>query len=299
MPNFYTEAEKNVYKTYFYLFGFLALIFAVGFAMSYAFDNVFILWFAVAFSIITSFISYWHSDKIVLSLSKAKQIEKSDYPELYRVTENLAISCGLPMPRLYVLEDAQPNAFATGRNPEHGVVVVTTGLLDRLERVELEAVIAHELGHIGNNDILLTSVVVVLVGTVVMVSDFFFRMAFYGRMGGRKNDKGNALLLVGAFVFIILSPLLAQLMKLAISRKREYLADATAVLTTRYPEGLARALEKISTDPNQLKTANNATAHLYFVSPFRGKEAKSFMSKLFMTHPPIEERIKKLRGIEV
>ncbi len=299
MVNLYTEAERNTYKTYFYLFGFLLFILLIGWVLSYVFESVFILWFAVVFSVITSFISYWNSDKIILSLSRAKEVKKEDYPELYRITENLAISNGLPMPRLYILEEAQPNAFATGRNPKHGVVVVTTGLLERLERVELEGVIAHELGHIGNNDILLSSIVVVLVGTVVMISDFFLRMMLYGRMGGRKNEKGGIFILIGALVFIILSPILAQMMKLAISRKREYLADATAGLTTRYPEGLARALEKISADTNQLKTASNATAHLYLVSPFRGKEEKSFMRKLFMTHPPVEERIKRLRDLDV
>lgn len=294
MSTLYNQSEKNTYKSYAYLAGFIALIASVGWTLSYIYQDVTILYIALGFSLITSFYSYWNSDKIVLKISKAKPASKEEYPELHRITENLAISNGLPKPRLYVMEDAQPNAFATGRNPEKGVIAVTTGLMERLERAELEAVIAHELGHIGNNDILISSIVVVLVGTIVLIADFFFRMAFFGRMGGGR-DKGGALIMVGAIVFIILAPILAQLLKLAISRKREYLADSTAALTTRYPEGLARALEKISKDPRQLKTANDATAHLYLVSPFRGKEQNSWFRKLFMTHPPVEDRIKALR----
>lgn len=294
MATLYTQSEQNIYKTYFYLAGFFLLIIAIGWTLSYVMESIWILWVAVAVSIVMSFSSYWFSDKIVLSLSKAKLIEKKDYPELWRVTENLAISNGLPMPRLFILDDPQPNAFATGRNPQYGVVAVTTGLLERLEKAELEAVIAHELAHIGNSDILISSVVVVLVGVVVLVADFFFRMAFFGGMGGR-DSRGSLPVLLGAVAFIIIAPILAQLLKLAVSRKREYLADSTAALTTRYPEGLARALEKIASDSHQLKTANDATAHLYITSPFRGKEQKSWIRKLFMTHPPIEDRIKKLR----
>lgn len=296
MATLYTQSENNTYKTYAYLLGFVLLVIGIGWAMSWYYGNVTILYIALGFSIITSFYSYWNSDKIVLKLTKAKPAEKEKYPELHRIVENLAISNGLPKPRLYILEDRQPNAFATGRNPEKGVIAVTTGLIERLERAELEAVMAHELGHIGNNDILISSIVVVLVGTVVLIADFFFRMAFFGRMGGR--GKGGALIIVGAVVFIILAPILAQIMKLAISRKREFLADSTAALTTRYPEGLASALEKISSDPNQLKTANDATAHLYIASPFRGKEQKSWFRKLFMTHPPIEDRVKALRRMD-
>ncbi len=297
MATLYTQSESNIRKTYLYLFFFMLLIVAIGWTLSYVFENIFLFWIAITFSVLSTFYSYWNSDKIVLSLSKAKPATKEEYPELYRVTENLAISNGLPMPGLYVIEDPQPNAFATGRNPEHGVIGVTTGLLARLDRAELEAVVAHELGHIGNNDILLSSIVVVLVGTVVLIADFFFRMAFYGRMGRSRDGRAQILILVGAIAFVIIAPILAQLMKFAISRKREYLADSTAALTTRYPEGLVRALEKISSDTHQLKTANDATAHLYFVSPFRGKEQNSWFRKLFLTHPPIEERIKRLRGM--
>jgi len=298
MSTLYNQSEKNIYKTYAYLTGFILLIIGVGWFLSYLYGNVLILYIALGFSVITSFFSYWNSDKIVLRLTNAKPADKEKYRELHRLTENLAISNGLPKPRIYILEDKQPNAFATGRNPENGVIAVTTGLLEALERRELEAVLAHELGHIGNNDILISSIVVVLVGTVVLIADFFFRMAFFGRMGGNR-DKGGAIILVGALVFMILAPILAQVMKLAISRKREYLADSTAALTTRYPEGLASALEKISKNPNQLKKANDATAHLFLVSPFRGKEQNSWFRKLFMTHPPVEDRIKALREIDI
>ncbi len=293
MSTLYTESEKNIRRTYLYLFGFFVFIIAIGWAISYLMGSMFILYFAIFLSIAMSFASYWWSDKVVLKISGAKPIEKDDNPELYRITENLAISAGIPMPRLFVIEDAQPNAFATGRNPEHGVIAVTTGLLSRLEKAEIEGVVAHELAHIGNRDVLLSTIVVVLVGVVVIVADFFFRAAFFG---GMRRDGLGIIALIGAVAFLVISPLLAQMMKLAISRRREYLADSTGALITRYPEGLARALEKISSSPEQLSSANDATAHLYFANPFRGKEKKSFIHKLFMTHPPVEERIKKLRN---
>ena len=295
MSTLYTQSEKNIYKTYLYLLGFALFIMGIGWMFSYIYEDVTILYIALVIAFVSSFYSYWNSDKMVLRISKARPATKEEYPELHRITENLAISNGLPKPKLYVLDEAQPNAFATGRNPENGVIAVTTGLLEVLERAELEAVIAHELGHIGNNDILITSIVVVLVGTVVLIADFFVRMAFYGR----GNNKGGLPIMLIALAFMIVAPIMALLMKLAISRKREYLADSTAALTTRYPEGLASALEKISKDPRQISTASDATAHLYIANPFRGKEAKSWFRKLFMTHPPIEERIKKLRELDV
>ncbi|MCF7845406.1 MAG: M48 family metallopeptidase [Candidatus Pacebacteria bacterium] len=298
MPTFYDEKEKNIRRTYFYLSGFFLFIIGIGWSLSYFFETTAILWIAVIISVAMSFTSYWYSDKIVLSMSKAKEIKKDDYPEFYRIAENLSISKGLPMPRLFVVDDPHPNAFATGRNPEHGVVAVTTGLLEKLNRQELEGVVAHEMAHIENYDILISSVVVVLVGVVVLVADIFFRMAFFGGMRNREG-KGGVFILIIAVVFMILSPVLAQIMKFAISRKREYLADTTAVLSTRYPEGLASALEKISRDPNQLRTASDSTAHMYISNPFRGKEKKSWFRKLFMTHPPTEERIKKIRGIDI
>ncbi len=294
MATLYTESERNVRKTYLYLFGFFLFIIALGWVVSYLMETAAILYFAVFLSIAMSFGSYWWSDKIVLKMSGASPVKKEDHPDLYLITENLAISAGIPMPCLYIIDDPQPNAFATGRDPERGVIAVTRGLLETLDRAELEGVIAHELAHIGNRDILISTIVVVLVGVVVIVANFFFRIAFFG--GTRQREGGsNYIAIAGALIFLILSPLLAQMMKLAISRRREYLADSTGALITRYPEGLARALEKISASPRQLRRANDATAHMYFTNPFRGKEQKSFIHKLFMTHPPTEDRIKKLR----
>ena len=302
MSNLYSHAESNMRKTWIYLAGFFLFVIAVGWMASYALNSPALLIVAVALSIAMSFGSYWFSDKLVLAMSHAKPIQKSDHPELYRIVENLSITAGLPMPRLYIIEDAQPNAFATGRDGKHAVVVVTTGLLSRLERVELEGVLAHELSHIGNKDMLVSTIVVVLVGVVAILADFFFRMAFWGGMGGRDNDRGGGqakLLMIGvALVFMVVAPLVAQLIKMAVSRKREFLADASGALLTRYPEGLARALEKIAADPHQLRSASDATAHLYIASPFRGREKTSWIHKLFMTHPPVEERVKALRGMK-
>jgi heat shock protein HtpX len=299
MPTLYTQAESNIRKTWFYLFGFLILIIFLGWLISYFLGTYIILWFAVIYSVLMSFFSYWYSDKIVLAMSHAKPIEKKDNPELYRLVENLCITAGLPLPKIYIIKEAQPNAFATGRNSEHAVIAVTQGLLDRLERVELEGVIAHELSHIGNKDILLQTIVVVLVGVVIIMTDFFFRISLYGGRRSDRNNKAGAVMLLIALVLVILAPLFATLIKLAISRKREFLADAAGALLTRYPEGLAKALEKISQDPRPLKVANNSTAHLYFASPFRGKQSKSFLTKLFMTHPPVQERLNALRGMRI
>lgn len=297
--NLYANVDSNVRKTWVYLTGFLLFVIGVGWLISYLLDTVLILWVAVFLSIAMSVTSYWYSDRIVLSITRAKPIEKRDNPELYRIVENLSITAGLPMPRVCVIDDPQPNAFATGRDPEHGVVAVTTGLLQKLERVELEGVIAHELAHIGNRDILLSTIVVVLVGVIVLLVDFFVRVAFWGGMGNR-NEQGwlRIVLMIAALVMMLLAPLLAQAMKFAISRKREFLADATGALLTRYPEGLAMALQKISQDPNQMRRASDATAHLFFASPFRNKEKRSWLHKLFMTHPPVEERIIALRELK-
>jgi len=285
-----------------YLAIFLLFIIGLGWVVSYIANAPAILWIAAIVSILMSIGSYWYSDKIVLGMTGAKPIEKRDNPELYRIVENLCITAGPPVPRIYILQDPQPNAFATGRDPQHAVVAVTTGLLSRLERTELEGVIAHELSHIGNRDILISTIVVVLTGVVVLAVDFFFRLSFRGGFRSR-NDRGSGqtqvvIMLLG-LVFLILAPILAQLMQFAISRKREFLADASGALLTRYPEGLARALEKISADPNQLRRASDATAHLYIASPFRGKEKTSWIHKLFMTHPPVEERVSVLRGMNI
>ncbi|MCH7552233.1 M48 family metallopeptidase [Patescibacteria group bacterium] len=278
--------------------GFFLFVIGAGWLMSYILGSQIILWIAVVLSIVMSVGSFWYSDKLVLSLSHAKPILKNDYPELYRIVENLSITAGLPMPRIFIIKDAQPNALATGRNAKHAVVAVTTGLLERLTRVELEGVLSHELSHIGNKDMLISTIVVVLVGVIVLLANLFFRLAFFGGMGGHSNRGGQAriVMIVIALAFLIIAPVLAQIMKLAISRKREFLADASGALLTRYPEGLASALEKIAKDPNQLKSANDALSHLYISSPFRGKEQKNWMHKLFMSHPPLEERVAALRS---
>lgn len=306
MPSIYTHSDSNKRKTWLLLTSFLVFIMVVGYVFSQAMDSSAILYFAVGFSVISSFVSYWWSDKIVLKMSSAKPVKFEDNKELYRLVENLCITAGLPLPKIYIINDTAPNAFATGRDPEHAVVAVTSGLLQKLERSELEGVIAHELSHIGNRDILISTVVTVLVGVVVLLADWFRRWTFWG--GGRRrsnNDKGGQLqliIMIVAVVLSILAPFFAYMMQFAISRKREFAADADGALLTRYPEGLARALEKISTDTEPLEVANRATAHLYIASPFEGKRdgraKKGFFAKAFMTHPPVEERIAALRGME-
>lgn len=295
----YTHKESNIRRTWFYLSFFLIFIIGLGWLISYLMDSYFILVIAVVYSVTVSFIGYWKSDKIVLKMSHAKPVKKQDNPELYRLVENLCITAGLPLPGIYIIDSPQPNAFATGRDPEHAVIAVTTGLLNKLERAELEGVIAHELSHVGNRDALLQTMVVVLVGVVVIMTDLFLRISFFSRGGGKKDNKAQSFMLLIALVLAILAPIFASLIKLAISRKREYLADSAGALLTRYPEGLARALEKISSDPHDLKVANNSTSHLYIASPIKGKRGKSFVSKLFSTHPPIGERVKRLRGLKV
>jgi len=284
-----------------YLGGFLIFIILVGWLISYYLDSYAILVIAVLWSVLTSFFSYWYSDKIVLAVAGAKLVAKKDNPELYRLVENLCITAGLPLPKIYIIQEQQPNAFATGRNPSHGALAVTQGLLDRLDRSELEGVIAHELSHIGNRDALLQTIVVILAGIVVLLVDFFLRISFWGGLRRRddRDNKAGAILMAVSLIFIILAPLFAQLIKLAISRKREFLADASGALLTRYPEGLASALEKISKDPNPMRTASNSTAHLYISSPFKGKESVSWLARLFMTHPPVEERIRNLREMQL
>jgi len=297
MPTLYTLKESNIRKTYLLITVFLLFIIGIGWIFSYIFESIGILIIAAVFAILTSVTSYWYSDKVVLYMTKARPVKKEDNPELYRIVENLCITAGLPMPKIYIIEEPQPNAFATGRNPKHAVVAVTRGLLEKLERVELEGVIAHELSHIKNRDILLQTVIVVLAGIISISAEFLLRSLWWG--GGRRRREGNEIFYVLGLIAIILAPIAATLIRLAISRKREFLADASGALLTRYPEGLAKALEKISNDPNSLKTANNSTAHLFIISPFRGKSAKTWLTKLFMTHPPVEERIRALRGMKI
>jgi heat shock protein HtpX len=280
---------------------FLIFTIAIAWAFSYYFENYFILVVVVIIAIAQSFISYWYSDKIILKTTRATPVTRKNAKELYRIVENLCITAGLPVPKIYIIEEEQPNAFATGRNKDHAVIAVTRGLVEKLERSELEGVIAHELSHIGNKDMLLQTVVVILVGIIALLSNIFLRLSFFG--GGRRDSGsggvGGLILLVIGLLAILLAPLAASLIRLAISRKREFLADSTGALITRYPEGLARALEKISADEAPLKGATNSNAHLFIASPFRGKQKRRFTSKLFMTHPPVEERIRALRDMKV
>lgn len=305
--NLYKTQSENVWKTWALMSIFFIIVIFLGWFASYYFGDPSILLFAVIFSLIMNITSYWYSDKIVLKMTGAKKANKEEYYELYTLTENLAITAGLPMPRLYVINDTVPNAFATGRDKEHAVVAVTTGLLATLNRTELEGVVAHELAHIGNRDILLQTVVVILVGLITLLADFFFRMNFFGRNRGGDSRGGGQLqliLLLIGIALMILSPIIATIIQLAISRKREFLADSTGALLTRYPEGLASALEKISEHSGkqgEMEKANHATAHLFIASPFgeHGKKNHGFMNKIFATHPPVDERVAKLRGLQI
>jgi len=294
--NLYQSAESNIRKTWLLLFVFLILFIGIGWILMYVFNEPIILLIAVIFSVVSSISSYWFSDKIVLSMTGAKEIAKRDNPELYRIVENLCITIGLPLPKIYILNEEQPNAFATGRNKDHAVIAVTTGLLVKLEKVELEGVIAHELSHINNKDMFLQTMIVVLVGVIAIVSNIFIRISF---RGGRRNSKGGVLVMVIGLAAIILAPIAANLIKLSISRKREFLADASGALITRYPEGLASALEKIASDPSPMRKKSTSTAHLFISNPFKGKEKKSFFVRMYSTHPPTEERVAALRGMKI
>ena len=297
MVTLYTEQTKNVEKTWLLMAVFLMVVIAVGWLLSYYYGNPNILYFFVAFSVLMNIFSYWYSDKIVLRLAGAKEAGREENFDLYTTVENLAITAGLPMPKVYIVLDPAPNAFATGRNKEHAVVCVTTGLLAILDKMELEGVIAHELSHVGNRDMLLSTVVVVLVGFISVAADVFRRSLFFG--GGRRgnNDgEGNAIVLVIGIILSILAPIVAILIQLAISRKREFLADASGALLTRYPEGLAKALQKISQAGQPMVHQSSAIAHLYIADPTGGSKFGKKISDLFSTHPPIEERIKALIG---
>lgn len=280
--------------------GFLVFIVFLGWLFSNLLHSPGILILSIVLSVTMNISAYWFSDKIALTMAGAKEVSFDQNPELHRIVENLAITAGLPKPRIYFINEAQPNAFATGRNAKHAAIAVTRGLLERLDRSELEGVLAHELSHIGNKDILISTVVIVLAGLVAMLSNLFMRWTWFGG-GSRDSDdsRGNAILFAVGILAALLAPIAATLVQLAISRKREFLADASGALLTRYPDGLSSALMKISADPTPLKTANNATAHLYFEDPFKGKQKANWMAKLFMTHPPIEERVEALRGMKI
>ena len=252
---------------------------------------------AVVIAVVSALAAYYGGASMILTMSRAKRIEKKDHPQLFNVVDELAIAGGLPMPAIYIIDDSAPNAFATGRDPENASVAITTGLLDKLSRDELQGVMAHELSHVGNRDILFSMMVGIMVGSIVLVSDFFLRSVFWSRGGRKRDQKGSAgaIMLVVALLFAIFAPLFAKLLQLAVSRQREYLADASAVQLTRYPEGLASALEKIAGDKEVLEVANRATQHLYIVNPIKPFEKRA--KGLFSTHPPLEERVSRIRAM--
>ena len=278
---------------------FFVLVMLVGWAISWYMQTPQILWVAVIFALAMNISAYWFSDKIALTSTGAKEADPVQFLELHRILENLAITAGLPKPRLYIIEDSAPNAFAAGRDPKHAVVAVTTGLLARLDRSELEGVLAHELSHVGNRDILVMTVAVVLAGLITVVVDMFLRVSLFGGGGSRDRGGGNAVLAIVAILAIILAPIAAQLIQMAISRKREFLADASGALLTRYPNGLASALQKISSYQAPMRNASHATAHLFISNPFGAHEAGKFIAKIFSTHPPMEERVAALKGMNV
>ncbi|KKQ74070.1 MAG: Protease HtpX-like protein [Candidatus Woesebacteria bacterium GW2011_GWB1_38_5b] len=299
----YTEVSSNRFKTWIIMLGFAFFITFVIFIFgsAYGLDAPSALSFsgiALIIAGIVNFFAYYNSDKIVMVISGAKQIQKKDNPILFRTVENLTIASGLPMPKIYIIDDTAPNAFATGRDPKHASIAFTSGILSKLNKLELEGVTAHELSHVGNFDTRLMAVVSILVGTVALAADFFLRMAFYSRRD-RNREGGSGIFLALGIVMAILAPIIAMLIQLAISRKREYLADASGTLITRNPDSLADALLKISKDTEPLEVANKATAHLYIVNPLKNrKDAIGWFAGLFNTHPPIEERVKKLRAMQ-
>jgi heat shock protein HtpX len=300
MANFYKHISDNKRSTYVIMAVFVFVVSVLGLFLDYYYGGgLFFTGLAFVFAGLSGFVSYYNSDKIVLALSGAKEVDPVSGRDLHNLVENMSIASGLPKPRIYYIEDTAMNAFATGRDPEHGVICFTTGILQRLEKRELEGVIAHEMSHIGNYDIRLMSVVSVLVGSIALLSDFFTRGLFYRRGGNKKDSLFNhPIIFIVGLVLALLSPIIAQLIKLALGRRREFLADATAVSITRHPKGLADALRKLGSDREILEAANGATAHLYIVSPITGGGKKpGWFANLFSTHPPVEERIARLESL--
>ncbi len=303
MASLYTHQSSNIRKTWLLFTLFLVVVIGAGWVFSQAFGDPSILYIAVLFSVLMNVVAYWYSDKLVLSMTHAKPVTRESHREVYNIVENLCITAGLPVPKIYIVPEKQPNAFATGRDPKHAALAVTEGLLQILDRSELEGVISHELSHIGNRDMLVSTAAVVLVGFISILSDFFMRSLWF--RGRSDRDSGGGILFLIAIAFSILAPISAMLLQLAISRKREFLADASGALLTRYPEGLALALEKISSSSVRMRFAGNTTAHLWIDDPFddptgRKNEKKTpLLHKLFMTHPPVGERVRALRGMEI
>lgn len=297
MATIYSAVTSNKRKTWLIMTLFVMFYVTLGYIIGKAigYDSWSFIGVLVLISSLTSVFSYYYSDKMVLSLAGAKKANEEEHKQLLNTVENLCIGGGFPKPQVYIIQDPSPNAFATGRDPKHSAVAVTTGLMEKLKNSELEGVIAHELSHIKNFDTRLMTIVAILVGSLALLSDFFLRNLAWS---GRSRDKrGNQLFLVLAIVFSALAPLIATLIQFAISRRREFLADADGALLTRYPEGLALALEKIASDQTVIKRANLAMAHLYFENPYQHEEKKNWLLHLFSTHPPIEERIKILRSM--
>lgn len=300
MSTLYSNQASNVRKTWFMMTGFLLLVIAIGFTLSFIYNNSTLLYIAIGISLATNIGAYWFSDKLVLSMANARAIEgRDEFPDLWNTLENLCITAGLPMPKLYVIDDPAPNAFATGRNKDHAVVAVTTGLLPLLNKSELEGVLAHELAHIGNRDMLIQTVVVVFAGMISFVADMMLHATMFG---GKDSENKNPIFVLLGIVAVILAPIAAMIIKLAISREREFLADATGALITRYPEGLASALQKISNFHQPMRVQHAAIAHIFISDPsgindeseIRDHEQVSFIQKLFMTHPPVTERVSRL-----
>lgn len=299
MATIWTHRDSNIRKTWILITTFLVLVTTLGWFFSQAYGNPAILIFAFGFSVLMSVFSYWQSDKIVIATTGAKPLLKEEAPDLHNIIENLAITAGLPKPRVYIVDSTQPNAFATGRDPEHALVAVTSGILRIMNRTELEGVLAHEMSHIGNRDMLVSTVVVVLVGVIQLLADFFLRSL---RWRGGDNDRNGVhpFFLIIGIALALLAPIAGMLIQFAVSRKREYLADASGVLLTRYPDGLASALEKLAHDHTPMRQANHATAHLWLDDPYQGKKKTvKWLSNIFMTHPPIDDRIKKLREMSI
>lgn len=293
----YNQISENKLKTFFIMFFFILIFSSFFFLLGKYFDSPWGYFFLGFFiSLASSIGSYFYGDKLVLLTTGAKLADKTTFFNFYTVTENLALASGIPMPSLYVIQDPSPNAFATGRNPKHAVICATTGLLEIMNRTELEGVIAHELSHVKNYDILLASIVAILVGTLALVSDWVIRSMWWHRRSDDNRGNRNPIFIVLFLISLILTPVIATIIQLSISRKREYLADASGILLTRYPEGLVHALEKLRDNSNPLRTVSSSIAHIFIDNPFKKKNS-SWLVNLFSTHPPIEERIKILRSM--
>jgi heat shock protein HtpX len=298
MATLYSQKDSNIQKTWLLMLTFFIVVIGLGWGFSYIFASPAILYVAVGLSIVMNIGGYWFSDKIALATAGAHPVTRESHRDLWNIVENMCIATGMPMPRLFIIEDPAPNAFATGRDEQHAAVAVTTGLLSMMDHSELEGVLAHELSHVKNRDTLVMTVVVVLLGFVTLLSDFFLRMTLHGGGGENRDGRFQIVMVVVGFALAILAPIIAQLIQLAISRKREFLADASGALITRYPDGLASALKKIGAYTQPMRNANHATAHLFIGNPFgKNKDGKTgWLTKLFMTHPPVEERVAALIG---